>query len=87
MIKIKEYARVFWVLSFVVFIVGFIAGFLALALIQTKPDASTQQLMVFAFGFIAGIAMVSSMYVVFKITKMEIQGVSEAKDLRTRGVS
>jgi len=87
MIKIKEYAKVFWVLGFVVFIVGFLAGFLAIALIQTKPDASTQQLMIFAFGFIAGIAVFSSMYVILKITKMEIHGVSVAEDLRTGGVS
>jgi hypothetical protein len=72
MSKIKEYARVFWVLGFVVFIMGFLAGALAIALIPTKPDAATQQLMIFAFGFITGIVAVSSIYVVVKATRMEI---------------
>jgi uncharacterized membrane protein YciS (DUF1049 family) len=74
MIKIKEYAKVFWVLGFVVFITGFLAGVLAIALIPTKPDASTQQLLIFAFGFITGIVVASSIYVVVKVERMQIQG-------------
>jgi len=67
--QIGEYARVFWILGFVIFIAGFLTGMLAIALIPTKPDALTSQFMTFMLGFITGMVAVSLFYVVAKMAK------------------
>lgn len=67
--KVKEYARVFWILGFVVFIVGFLTGMLAIALIPTKPDSSTQQFMIFTLGFVVGMTTFALSYTTMKAGK------------------
>jgi len=60
----------FLVLGFVIFIVGFLAGILAVALIPVKPDFTTLGFMVFIFGFITGMVTVSLVLVIVKLTEL-----------------
>jgi len=60
----------FLVLGFVIFIVGFLTGILAVALIPVKPDFTTLGFMVFIFGFITGMVTVSLVLVIVKLTEL-----------------
>jgi len=59
----------FLILGFVVFIVGFLTGMLAIALIPVKPDFTALGFMVFTFGFITGMVTIALLLVIVKLTR------------------
>jgi hypothetical protein len=60
----------FLVLGFVIFVIGFLTGMLAIAFIPVKPDVTTLSLMVFIFGFITGIMTIALMLVIVNVRKL-----------------
>jgi hypothetical protein len=66
----EDFMGGFLVLGFVIFIVGFLAGILALALIPVKPDFTALGFMVFMFGFITGMVAISLVLVAVKLTEL-----------------
>jgi len=56
----------FLVLGFVIFIVGFLAGMVAIAFIPVNADSTTLAFMVFTFGFITGMVTVTLLLVIVK---------------------
>jgi len=59
----------FLILGFVVFIVGFLTGMLAIALIPVRPDFTALGFMVFTFGFITGMVTIALLLVIVKLTR------------------
>jgi len=66
----KEFMSGFLVLGFVIFIVGFLSGMLAVALIPVKPDFTALGFMVFVFGFITGTVIIALMVVMIKLNEL-----------------
>ncbi len=60
----------FLVLVFIIFIIGFLTGMLAIALMPVKPDSTTQGFMVFILGFITGMATIALVLVTTKLTQL-----------------
>ncbi|MDH5754016.1 MAG: hypothetical protein OEY95_02235 [Candidatus Bathyarchaeota archaeon] len=60
----------FLVLGFVIFIVGFLTGMLAIAFIPVKADLTTLSFMVFIFGFITGMVTVALLLVIVKLREL-----------------
>ncbi len=60
----------FLVLGFVVFILGFLTGMLAVAFIPVKADFTALALMVFIFGFITGMITVAMVLVIIKLREL-----------------
>jgi len=66
-VKEEGFIGGFLVLGFVIFIVGFLTGMLAIAFIPVKPDSTTLALMVYVFGFITGMITIALMLVILKL--------------------
>jgi len=60
----------FLVLAFVIFILGFLTGMLAVAFIPVKADFTTLALMVFTFGFITGMVTVALLLMIVKLREL-----------------
>jgi hypothetical protein len=60
----------FLVLGFVIFIVGFLTGILAFALISVKPDSATLGFMIYVFGFLTGMVTVALVMIIVKLTEL-----------------
>ena len=60
----------FLVLGFVVFIVGFLTGMLAIALIPARPDFPALEFMIFIFGFISGMVTIALVLVIVKLNEL-----------------
>lgn len=70
--NVKEgFTSGFLVLGFVVFIVGFLAGALAIALSSLNFDSTALGFMVFMFGFITGMATIALVIVIVKLGRLE----------------
>ena len=63
---LKGFTSGFLVLGFVVFIVGFLAGALAITLASVNFDSTALGFMVFIFGFITGMVTVVLLLVIVK---------------------
>ena len=68
---LKGFTSGFLVLGFVVFIVGFLAGALAITLASVNFDSTALGFMVFIFGFITGMVTVALVLVIVKLGKLE----------------
>ena len=60
----------FLVLGFVIFIVGFLAGMMAIAFIPVNTESTTLAFMVFIFGFITGMVTVALLLVIVKLREL-----------------
>jgi len=60
----------FLVLGFVIFIVGFLAGMVAIAFIPVNADFTMLAFMVFIFGFITGMVTVALLLVIVKLREL-----------------
>jgi len=60
----------FLVLGFVIFIVGFITGILAVALGAIAPDSTMSGFMIFTLGFITGMVTIVLVLVTLKLTEL-----------------
>jgi len=60
----------FLVLGFVIFIVGFLAGMVAIAFIPVNAESTTLAFMVFIFGFITGMVTVALLLVIVKLREL-----------------
>jgi len=65
----KSFITGFIVLGFVIFIAGFLAGMLAVALV--KIDFTAAGFMIFSLGFIIGLLTIVMALITLKFTKME----------------
>jgi hypothetical protein len=66
----EKFISGFLVLGFVIFIAGFLAGMIAVALIPIKPDFATLGFMILIFGFISGMVTVALLLVVMKLREL-----------------
>jgi len=64
----EGFVGVFLVLGFVIFIVGFLTGMLAIALIPVELDFTTLGYMVFIWGFMMGMITIALLLVIVKLT-------------------
>jgi len=60
----------FLALGFVIFIVGFLAGMVAIAFIPVSADSTTLSFMVFMFGLITGMVTVALLLVIIKLREL-----------------
>jgi hypothetical protein len=60
----------FLVLGCIIFIVGFLAGMVAIAFIPFKSDFTMFTFMVFVFGFITGMVTVALLLVIVKLREL-----------------
>jgi membrane protein implicated in regulation of membrane protease activity len=67
----------FLILSFAIFIAGFLTGMLALAVLDVSSDLTTLGLMIFALGFVAGILLVGLTYTFVRLRRKQRQNLSE----------
>jgi hypothetical protein len=67
----KGFLGGFLVLGFGLFIAGFLAGMLALAVLNATPDFTTMGLLIFAFGFIVGILTAALTLVVVELMRAQ----------------
>ncbi|MGA3192597.1 MAG: hypothetical protein ABSD73_08835 [Candidatus Bathyarchaeia archaeon] len=65
----KGFLGGFLVLGFGLFIVGFLTGMLALAVLNVTPDFATLGFLIFAVGFIVGMLTIALTLVVVKLTR------------------
>ena len=68
----KSFITGFIVLGFVIFIAGFLAGMLAVALVSVEMDFAAG-FMIFSLGFIIGLLTITMVLIRLKFTKMEKQ--------------
>ena len=66
----KGFIGGFLVLGFVIFIVGFLAGMVAIAFIPVSADSTTLSFMVFMFGLITGMVTVALLLVIIKLREL-----------------
>lgn len=59
----------FVVLSFVVFVAGFLGGMLAVAVVPTKPDSTTLWFLIFLFGLAIGAVATAILFMKVKLFK------------------
>jgi hypothetical protein len=69
-LKKERFIGGFLVLGFVIFIVGFLAGMVAIAFIPINADSTTLAFMVFIFGFITGMVTVALLLVIVKFREL-----------------
>jgi hypothetical protein len=67
----KGFLGGFLVLGFVLFVVGFLTGMLALSLLRVALDFSTTGIMIFVLGFIAGMVTIALVSVMLKLSKLQ----------------
>jgi 4-amino-4-deoxy-L-arabinose transferase-like glycosyltransferase len=60
----------FLVLGFIIFLVGFLAGMVAVALIPADTESTTLAFMVFVFGFITGMVTVAMLLAIVKLREL-----------------
>lgn len=60
----------FLVLGFVIFIVGFLAGMVAISFIPVNAEYTTLAFIVFIFGFIAGMVTVALLLMIVKLREL-----------------
>jgi hypothetical protein len=60
----------FLALGFVIFIVGFLAGMVAIAFIPVSADFTALAFLVFIFGFITGMVTVALLLVIIKLREL-----------------
>jgi hypothetical protein len=60
----------FLVLGFVIFIVGFLAGMVAISFIPINEEFTTLAFLVFVFGLIAGMVAVTLLLVIVKLREL-----------------
>jgi hypothetical protein len=60
----------FLVLGFVIFIVGFLAGMVAVSFMPINADFTTLAIIVFVFGFITGMVTVALILVIVKLREL-----------------
>jgi heme/copper-type cytochrome/quinol oxidase subunit 2 len=60
----------FLVLGLVIFVVGFLAGMMAIAFIPVNADFTALAFMVFIFGFITGMVTVALLLVIVKLREL-----------------
>jgi hypothetical protein len=65
----KGFLGGFLVLGFSLFIVGFLTGMVALAVLNVTPDFATLGFLIFAVGFIVGMLTIALTLVVVKLTR------------------
>jgi hypothetical protein len=66
----EGFAVGFLVLGFVIFIVGFLTGMLAFAMISVKPDMTALGFMIFTLGFVTGLLTIALLLVLMKLSKL-----------------
>lgn len=69
-VKEERFIGGFLVLSFVIFIVGFLTGMLAVAFIPVTSDFTALAFMVFIFGFITGMVTIALLLVILKTREL-----------------
>jgi hypothetical protein len=60
----------FLVLGFVIFIVGFLTGMVAIAFIPVNAESITLAFMVFMFGFITGMVTLTLLLVIIRLREL-----------------
>ena len=66
----KGFTSGFLILGFVIFILGFLTGMLAIAIIPIGTDFTTLGLMFFILGFITGMVTIALVLVIQKLTEL-----------------
>jgi hypothetical protein len=66
----KGFLGGFLVLGFVIFIVGFLAGMVAIAFIPVNAESTTSAFIVFIFGFMTGLVTVAILLMIVKSRKL-----------------
>jgi len=66
----KGFVGGFFVLGFAIFIVGFLTGMLAIALIPVKPEFTTLGFMIFVLGLITGMVTIALMLVIVQLSRL-----------------
>jgi len=66
----KSFIGGFLVLGFAIFIVGFLTGMLAIALIPANPETTTLGFMAFILGFITGMVVIALTLVVVQLSRL-----------------
>jgi len=60
----------FLLLGFVIFMVGFLAGMVAISFIPVNAESTTLAFIVFIFGFITGMVTVALLLVIVKLREL-----------------
>jgi hypothetical protein len=69
-LKEEGFVGGFLVLGFAIFIVGFLAGMVAVGFIPVSGESTTLALMVFMLGFITGMITVTLLLVIIKLREL-----------------
>jgi hypothetical protein len=67
----KGFLGGFLVLGFALFIVGFLTGMLALAVLNVTPDFATLGFLIFAIGFIVGMLTIALTLVIIRLSRAQ----------------
>jgi hypothetical protein len=67
----KGFLGGFLVLGFVIFVVGFLTGMLALVVVSVGRDITSIGVMLFALGFILGMLTIALTMVMIKLSKLQ----------------
>jgi hypothetical protein len=69
-LKKESFIGGFIVLGFVIFLVGFLAGMVAISFIPVNAESTTLSFIVFIFGFITGMVTVALLLVTVKLREL-----------------